>query len=52
MTIKVGCCGFPVNRREYFRHLQLVEIQQTFYQPPRAETARRWRREEIGRAHV
>ncbi|MCL6620941.1 MAG: DUF72 domain-containing protein [Syntrophobacterales bacterium] len=45
MTIKVGCCGFPVNRREYFRHLQLVEIQQTFYQPPRAETARRWRQE-------
>jgi uncharacterized protein YecE (DUF72 family) len=45
MAIKVGCCGFPVNRREYFRHLPVVEVQQTFYQPPKADTARRWRQE-------
>lgn len=45
MRVKIGCCGFPVHRREYFRHFQVVEIQQSFYQPPRVETARRWREE-------
>lgn len=43
MLLKVGCSGFPVNRREYARCFQVVEVQQTFYQPPLRETARRWR---------
>ncbi|GIX46768.1 MAG: hypothetical protein KatS3mg131_0979 [Candidatus Tectimicrobiota bacterium] len=42
-AVKVGCCGFPVARHEYFRLFDLVEVQQTFYQPPRLETVRRWR---------
>lgn len=45
MAIKVGCCGFPVNRREYGARFRVVEVQQTFYQPPRAATAKRWREE-------
>ncbi|MEW6387596.1 MAG: DUF72 domain-containing protein [Thermodesulfobacteriota bacterium] len=45
MQIKVGCCGFPVGRKEYAAKLALVEVQQTFYQPPRWATARRWRGE-------
>ncbi len=45
MKIKIGCCGFPVGRRQYAVRLPVVEIQQTFYQPPRFETARRWREE-------
>ncbi len=45
MRIKVGCCGFPVNRNRYASQLAVVEIQRTFYQPPKPETARRWRQE-------
>jgi uncharacterized protein YecE (DUF72 family) len=45
MEVKVGCCGFPLARRAYYASFPLVEIQQTFYQPPRATTAARWRAE-------
>jgi uncharacterized protein YecE (DUF72 family) len=45
MMIQIGCCGFPRSRKQYVSDFQLVEIQQTFYQPPRPETARRWREE-------
>jgi uncharacterized protein YecE (DUF72 family) len=44
-TIRVGCCGFTSSRREYFERLQTVEVQQTFYQPPKPSTARSWREE-------
>ncbi|MCX7911930.1 MAG: DUF72 domain-containing protein [Dehalococcoidales bacterium] len=43
--IRVGCCGFPSGRKEYFRHFKLVEIQQTFYKMPEITTVRRWRDE-------
>ena len=43
--MKVGCCGFPGGMRSYFSRFEIVEVQQTFYQPPRMETALRWRRE-------
>jgi uncharacterized protein YecE (DUF72 family) len=42
-TPRVGCCGFPLARRRYFETFRLVEVQQTFYQPPRLETLARWR---------
>ncbi len=45
MTVKIGCCGFPGKRRDYAAQFPVVEIQQTFYQPPRVDTARRWREE-------
>lgn len=41
--IKVGCCGFPINREEYFKRFKLVEIQNTFYQPPTLNTIKRLR---------
>lgn len=44
-VIKVGCCGFPLARRRYFEAFKLVEVQQTFYQPPQAATVARWRAE-------
>lgn len=31
MAIRVGCCGWPVARQEYFAALGLVEIQEGFY---------------------
>jgi uncharacterized protein YecE (DUF72 family) len=42
-AVRVGCCGFPKRLGEYARHLGVVEVQQTFYDPPRPETAARWR---------
>jgi uncharacterized protein YecE (DUF72 family) len=41
--ITIGCCGFPESQNKYFAEFPAIEIQQTFYQPPRVETARRWR---------
>lgn len=43
MKVKIGCCGFPVSRSKYLARFRVVEIQETFYQPPRVETARAWR---------
>lgn len=42
-TIRVGCCGFPKRRQTYFEHFDLVEIQQTFYEPPKLDTVEGWR---------
>ena len=41
--IKVGCCGFPKAKREYYTHYPVVEVQQTFYHPPQVGTCERWR---------
>ena len=41
--IKVGLCGFTVGMAQYPRYFPVVEVQQTFYQPPEDATLRRWR---------
>jgi len=41
--IKVGCCGFVVAQKKYFSLFELIEIQQSFYQVPKIETAQKWR---------
>ncbi|MDZ7361317.1 MAG: DUF72 domain-containing protein [candidate division KSB1 bacterium] len=41
--IAIGCCGFAESQDKYFAEFAAIEIQQTFYQPPGVETARRWR---------
>lgn len=41
--VKTGCCGFRMSQREYTARFPVVEVQQTFYQPPKVETLRRWR---------
>lgn len=43
MDIRIGCCGFPKSQAEYYKQFSLVEIQQTFYKPPRLPTVQRWR---------
>ncbi len=45
MQIKVGCCGFPISREKYYKSFDVVEIQQTFYQPPQEKTVLRWQKE-------
>lgn len=44
-SIKIGCCGFARSREEYYKVFPVVEVQQTFYQPPRIETVQGWRKE-------
>jgi uncharacterized protein YecE (DUF72 family) len=41
----VGTCGFAASQAQTFPDFGVVEIQQTFYQPPRLATLARWRRE-------
>jgi len=41
--VYVGCCGWAGSQSSYFREFGAVEIQQTFYDPPRPETLARWR---------
>ncbi len=41
--IKIGCCGFPVARTRYFKSFDVVELQQTFYEPPENALAVKWR---------
>jgi uncharacterized protein YecE (DUF72 family) len=43
--LKIGCCGFATARARYYARFGVVEVQQTFYEPPRPETLARWRDE-------
>ena len=39
----VGCCGFSVGKTKYYESFDLVEAQQTFYQPPSQRVLESWR---------
>ena len=41
--LRVGLCGFTMAMADYPRHFRVVEVQQTFYDPPREATLERWR---------
>ena len=41
--VRIGLCGFTMAFEDYVREYGLVEVQQTFYEPPRDGTLRRWR---------
>jgi len=41
---KVGTCGFGMAQAKYASSFTCVEIQHTFYQPPRVETLEGWRK--------
>jgi uncharacterized protein YecE (DUF72 family) len=41
--LRVGCCGFPLSLRRYAEEFSVVEVQQTFYQPPALRTLEKWR---------
>jgi uncharacterized protein YecE (DUF72 family) len=45
LALHVGPCGICMRQAEFFRTFRLVELQQTFYRPPRVATAERWRRD-------
>jgi uncharacterized protein YecE (DUF72 family) len=44
-VIKVGLCGFTIGAARYYKAFKVVEVQQTFYDPPPASTLERWRAE-------
>ncbi|MEM2924432.1 MAG: DUF72 domain-containing protein [Methanocellales archaeon] len=45
MKLKVGCCGFPKGRKQYYQHFNIVELQSTFYSLPELELVKKWRAE-------
>lgn len=42
-SVRIGCCGFSIAQEKYFRTFSCVEIDSSFYQLPKVETAARWR---------
>ncbi len=42
-VVHVGCSGWAASQAAYFREFDAIEIQQTFYDPPRVSTLERWR---------
>jgi uncharacterized protein YecE (DUF72 family) len=42
-TVKIGLCGFTIAMAEYPRRYPVVEVQQTFYEPPAEGVMRRWK---------
>ncbi|HET7435755.1 MAG TPA: DUF72 domain-containing protein [Thermoanaerobaculia bacterium] len=42
-TLKTGLCGFTIGAAAYYETFPVVEVQQTFYDPPPARTIERWR---------
>jgi uncharacterized protein YecE (DUF72 family) len=43
--VRIGTCGFGMSQAEYARVFSCVEVQHTFYQPPRITTLERWRKQ-------
>jgi uncharacterized protein YecE (DUF72 family) len=43
--VKIGCCGFPVGKKRYYKELFLVEVQKSFYGGLSKELAQKWREE-------
>ena len=42
-TINIGCCGFPIEKEQYYHEFDCIEINITFYQLPQIATAEKWR---------
>jgi uncharacterized protein YecE (DUF72 family) len=41
--LRVGLCGFTMSMAAYPQRFPVVEVQQTFYDPPADATLRKWR---------
>jgi uncharacterized protein YecE (DUF72 family) len=42
---RIGCAGFTMKLSEYFQRFNLVEVQESFFDPPTERTLQRWRRQ-------
>ena len=43
MSVRVGLCGFTISMKTYALHFPVVEVQNTFYDPPSDATLKKWR---------
>ena len=43
MRVRIGLCGFTMAMEDYALHFPVIEVQNTFYEPPRDEVMQRWR---------
>ena len=43
MLIKLGMCGFTIGAAQYYKQFRVVEVQQTFYDPPSDSRLEKWR---------
>ena len=43
MAMKLGMCGFTIGAAAYTKQFAVVEVQQTFYDPPPLATVQKWR---------
>jgi len=43
MKVRVGLCGFSMAMKNYAEHFPVVEVQNTFYEPPPDATLKKWR---------
>ena len=43
MSLKLGMCGFTIGAAAYVKQFCVVEVQQTFYDPPALMTLAKWR---------
>ena len=43
MPMKLGMCGFTIGAAAYMKQFPVVEVQQTFYDPPALPTVEKWR---------
>ena len=41
--MRIGLCGFTMAMEDYVLHFPVVEVQNTFYEPPRDQVLQRWR---------
>lgn len=44
MSVRVGLCGFTISMKAYALHFPVVEVQNTFYDPPQDATLEKWRK--------
>ena len=42
MIVRVGLCGFSMSMHSYGLHFPVVEVQNTFYEPPRDAVMHKW----------
>jgi uncharacterized protein YecE (DUF72 family) len=42
MMVRVGLCGFTMSMEDYAMHFPVVEVQHTFYEPPRDIVMQKW----------
>jgi uncharacterized protein YecE (DUF72 family) len=43
MHVRIGLCGFTMSMEDYALYFPVVEVQHTFYEPPRDDALQRWR---------